>query len=122
MLLKLKLSINEILPKNFKIQSTKSLKEKLKKFSYFLDDICDPPTPECLQRKRLHFHPNELPPQANIMFHSMDVINLEVNRMRSALKDALAGASPGYLQPADNQRSYPAGKSPFPVWTPVGRK
>lgn len=42
----------------------------------------------------------------------------ELNEMTNALGDALAGNRPGYLE--DSQ--YPAAKSPFPVWTPVGRK
>lgn len=80
------------------------------------DDICDPPRPDCIPRKR--FHPNELPPQADKMFRIMGNMKAEIIEMTNALEDALAGQSPGYL---DN-RSFPPGKTPFPVWTPVGGK
>lgn len=43
-------------------------------------------------------------------------MDIEIKQLNDALGDALAGNRPGFLQ----EKAY--AKTPFPVWTPAGRK
>ncbi|XP_055299136.1 uncharacterized protein LOC129566866 [Sitodiplosis mosellana] len=77
------------------------------------NDFCNPPRPDCIPKRRIH--PNELPPQADKMYRLLANMELEIKDITNALGDALAGGRPGFLE----DRS---AKSPFPVWTPGGKK
>ena len=87
---------------------------ELIKDSNFTADFCNPPRPDCIPKAR--FHPNELPPQADKMYRLLANMEIEIKEITNALGDALAGNRPGFLQ----EKTY--AKTPFPVWTPTGRK
>ncbi|XP_031624019.1 uncharacterized protein LOC116341221 [Contarinia nasturtii] len=80
------------------------------------NNICNPPSPDCEQKKPLvRNHPNELPPQVDKMYRLIANMKGELDQMNNALEDAMAGGRTGYL----DDRPYSSVKTPFPVWTPV---
>lgn len=103
-----------IFNENKKIERFRFYQWANKSSNFFSADLCNPPRPDCIPKRR--FHPNELPPQADKMYRILANMENEIKEMTNALGDAMAGNRPGYLD------EKPYAKTPFPVWTPAGRK